>query len=311
MCAMPATLIVTGFLRAHRAAGRPRLPVLERMLGRAMALPARHTHAYLASLFGLEGLAVAPFMRLADGGAADTDYWLRADPVHLAPDRDQLVLMPPAVLEATREETQALAKAFDATYAGEGWHLEFPHPEHGYLKAPKPLDVLTHDPEPFVGGPVLAAMPTGPDGQSLKQLMNETQMLFHTHPVNSAREDAGRPTINSLWLWDGGVLPAATDKAPARVVGSLSLLRGLASWAHKPVADLKDAAQVQDGDVIGLEATDLMALEEHWFAPLFAKVKSGGIRHLDIHLEGLGDFALSSVGARRFWRFGRSLGATE
>jgi len=311
MCAMPATLIVTGFLRAHQAAGRPRLPALERMLGRATALQARHTHAYLASLFGLEGLAVAPFMRLADGGAADTNYWLRADPVHLAPDRDQLVLMPPAVLEVTREETRALAKAFDVTYAGEGWSLEFPHPEHGYLKAPKSLDVVTHDPEPFVGGPVLAAMPTGPDGQSLKQLMNETQMLFHTHPVNSAREDAGRPAINSLWLWGGGSLPAATGKAPLRMVGDIPLLRGLASWAGKPVTDLKDAAQVQDGDVIGLEVGDLDSLEQDWFEPLFAKVKSGGIRHLDIHLEGLGDFALSSGGARRFWRFSRSLGASQ
>jgi hypothetical protein len=311
MCAMPVTLLVPGFLRAHQAAGLPRLAALERMLGRATALPARHTHAYLASLFGLEGLAVAPFMRLADGGAPDKAYWLCADAVHLAPDRDQLVLMPPAVLEVAREETQALAKAFDATYAGDGWHLEFPHPERGYLEAPKPLDVLTHDPEPFVGGPVLAAMPSGPDGQALKQLMNETQMLFHTHPVNVAREDAGQPAINSLWFWGGGELPAAAHKAPARIVGDLPLLRGLARWSGAPAVELKDASQVQDGDLIGLGVADLDSLEQDWFEPLFAKVKSGGIRHLDIHLEGLGDFALSSGGARRFWRFGRSLGAPQ
>src|SRR5579859_3642752 len=204
MCAMPATSLIPGFLRAHQATGRPRLPALERMLGRATALPTRHMHACLAALFGLESIAVAPFMRLADGGMPDTGYWLRADPVHLAPDRDQLVLMPPQVLEVSPAETLALASAFDATYAGDGWHLEFLHPAHGYLKAPKPLDVRTHDPEPFVGGPVLAAMPEGPDGRALKQLMNETQMLFHTHPVNSAREEAGRPTINSLWFWGGG-----------------------------------------------------------------------------------------------------------
>ena len=305
---MPTTLIIPGFLRAHQAAGRPRLPALERMLGRATALPTRHTYPYVASLFGLQDIALAPLMRLADGGVSDQAYWLRADPVHLAPDRDQLVLTPPAALEVSREETQALAAAFDATYGGEGWHLEFPHPQRGYLKAPKPLDVITHDPELFVGGPVLAAMPEGPDGQGLKQLMNETQMLFHTHPVNSTREEAGRPAINSLWFWGGGVLPSPTHKKPVRTVGDLLLLRGLAIWAGLPSIHFDNAPQVQEGDLIGLQADDLEGLEQDWFGPLFAKVKAGAIRHIDLHLEGLGDFTLSTGGARRFWRFSRGLG---
>ena len=308
---MPTTLIIPGFLRAHQAAGRPRLPALERMLGRATALPTRHTHTYVASLFGLQDIALAPLMRLADGGASDRAYWLRADPVHLAPDRDQLVLTPPAVLEVSHEETQALAAAFDETYGGEGWHLEFPHPQRGYLKAPKPLDVITHDPELFVGGPVLAAMPEGPDGQGLKQLMNETQMLFHIHPVNSTREEAGRPTINSLWFWGGGVLPLPTHKKPLRTVGDLLQLRGLAIWAGLPSTNFDTAAHVQEGDLIGLRADNQEGLEQDWFGPLFAKVKAGAIRHLDIHLEGLGDFTLSTGGARRFWRLNRGLGAGQ
>lgn len=310
MCAMPVSLFIPGFLRAHQAAGRPRLPALERMLGRATALPTRHTYPYLASLFGLQDIAVAPFMRLADGGTPDHEYWLRADPVHLAPDRDQLVLTPPIALDPSREEIHALAQAFNGTYGSEGWHMELPHPRRGYLKAPKPLDVLTHDPEPFVGGPVLAAMPSGADSRGLKQLMNETQMLFHTHPVNNAREETGRPAINSLWFWGGGMLPSATGRQPVRVVGDLPLLRGLASWAGAPSVEPKDAAHVEEGDLIGLEAGDLEALEQDWFGPLFTQVRGGAIRHLHIHLEGLGDFTLSTGGARRFWRFGRGLEAS-
>lgn len=308
---MPTSLIIHGFLRAHQAAGRPRLPALERMLGRATALPTRRTYPYVASLFGLEDIALAPLMRLADGGASDQAYWLRADPVHLAPDRDQLVLTPPAVLEVSREETQALAAAFHATYGGDGWHLEFPHPWRGYLKAPKPLDVITHDPARFVGGPVLAAMPEGPDGQGLKQLMNETQMLFHTHPVNSTREEAGRPAINTLWFWGGGVLPSPTHKKPVRTVGDLLLLRGLAIWAGLQSTHFDNAAQVQEGDLIGLQSDDLEGLEHDWFGPIFAKVKAGAIRHLDIHIEGLGDFTLSTGAARCFWRISRGLGADQ
>jgi hypothetical protein len=305
MCAMPACLLVTGFLRAHQAAGRPRLPQLERLLARATRREPRHTYEVMAARFGLDPAVVqpGPFMRLADGGQRDDGWWLRADPVHLAPDRDQLVLMPGSVLEARHEELQALAQAFDATFGADGWHLEFPHPGRGYLKAPRPLDALTHDPEPFVGGPIFAAMPSGADGKLLKQLMNESQMLFHTHAVNTAREEAGRPLINSLWCWGGGSLPAMTGKAPQRVIGDLPLVRGLALWAGQDPS--APGAGTADGDLLALAAGELEAMDHDCFGPLFAHVKSRDLDGLDIHLEGLGDFTLSTADARRFWRLPR------
>ena len=304
MCAMPATLIIPGFLRAHQAAGRPRLPKLERMLARAAQREPRHTHDVLAALFGLESGAIqsGPFMRLADGGRRDDAWWLRADPVHLAPDRDQLVLLPGSLLEVQPAELQALARVFGATFGADGWRLEISEAGRGYLRAPRALDVLTHDPEPFVGGPVLDAMPTGADSKLLKQLMNETQMLFHTHAVNTAREEAGRPVINSLWCWAGGRLPAATGKSPRRIVSDLPLARGLAFWAGQdaapPVADMP----ISDGYLVALAAGDPLALERDWFGPLFAQVKGRALPALDIHLEGLGDFSLDSSAARSFWR---------
>jgi hypothetical protein len=215
------------------------------------------------------------------------------------------------MLEAQQAELQALATAFDATYGAEGWHLEFLQGDRGYLRTPEALDVVTHDPELFIGGPVLEAMPSGPDGTRLKRLMNETQMLFHTHPVNTDREEAGRPAINSLWLWGGGRVPPAMDVAPLRIVTDLPLLRGLALWAGRPVVAPADAAQIAAGDLIGLAADDLHALERDWFGPLFKTMKSNALDDLDIHLEGLGDFTLSRGAARQFWRRGRPLGGAS
>jgi hypothetical protein len=308
---MSTTLLIPGFLRAHQAAGRPRLPKLEQMLGRATEGESRHTSARLGTLFGLAAADIqpGPFMHLSDGGQRDEGYWLRADPVHLAPDRDQLVLMPPEMLDVRQAEMHALAAAFDATYGAEGWRLEYPQVDRGYLRAPEALDVVAHDPEPFIGGPVLEAMPGGPDGTRLKRLMNEIQMLFHTHPVNTDREEAGRPTINSLWLWGGGRLPPATGVAPQRIVTDLPLLRGLAVWAGQSVVTPSTAAQVVAGDLIGLPVTDMDALERDWFGPLLKLMKSDTLDDLDIHLEGLGDFTLSRGAARRFWRRGRPLGS--
>lgn len=310
MCAMPATLIVSRFLRTHQAAGRPRLPKLERMLARATQREPRHTYACLATLFGLDTAAIqpGPFMRLADGGQKDDAYWLRADPVHLAPDRDQLVLMPSSVLEMQPEEIQALAKAFDDTYGAEGWHLEFPQHDRGYLRASRPLNVLTHDPEPFVGGPVLAAMPTGTDSKLLKQLMNETQMLFHTHVVNATREVANRPTINSLWCWGGGQLPSKTAIAPNRIFGDDPLIVGMAHWAGQQIYPSNRNTNWEEGDLFVLgEMNDPRTLDRDWFGPLLDDIQAGRLSELHLHLEGLGDFVLDTAASLRFWRRGRAL----
>jgi hypothetical protein len=310
---MSTTLLIPGFLRLHQAAGRPRMPALERMLARATQIDTRDMGACLAPLFDLAAgdIHPGPFMRLGDGSQSDDGYWLRAEPVHLAPDRDQLVLMPPTVLGVTPEERKALAAAFDVTYVPDGWHLEFSMAGRGYLRAPKALAAVTHDPEAFVGGPVLEAMPSGADGKLLKQIMNETQMLFHTHPVNTAREEQSQPTINSLWFWGGGRLPIATSKARLRIVTDLPLMRGLAVWVGQSVVAPSTAADVIAGDLIGVEADDIGALERDWFGPLLKMVKGGALGDLHIHLEGLGDFRLSPGTARRFWRLGQPLGGTS
>jgi hypothetical protein len=304
---MPTSVFIPGFLRRFEAQGRPRLPALERLVARARRLPDAGSRDFLAQCFGLPVIPEAPFTRLADGAAPDGRYWLRADPVHLAPDRDQLVLMPGSMLQVTAEEAGALAAAFNGIYEDEGWRLEFLHPARGYLRCPSPLDAVTHDPAPLTGGPVLEAMPAGADAPRLKQLMNETQMLFHTHPVNRAREEAGRPLINSLWFWGGGTLPAKSGTVPSRVITDLPLLRGLGLWAAVETTGSGDPGTPDA--LLGFEGEDLLALERAYFTPLLTKLKAGTQSALDLYLGGLGVFDLDPAAARRFWKRGRPLGA--
>ena len=304
---MPSSLYIPSFRRSFEAAGRPRLMALERLVARAKRLPDVPPTAFLAPLFGLvpEVLAVAPFTRLADGGRPDEGWWLRADPVHLAPDRDQLVLMPERLLQVRTEEVAGLAALFNQIYGGEGWQLEFPHPSRGYLRSPTALSVRTHDPEGLAGAPVLDAMPEGRHAGGLKQLMNETQMLFHEHPVNKAREEEGRPPINSLWFWGGGALPPKSGQKPAQIVSDLLLVKGLARWAG--VASQAPGMGGPANVLMAFEGTDLPALERKCFGSLFTSLKSGEIPVLDMYLGGLGVFRVDGPAARRFWRPGRRL----
>ncbi len=306
---MPCTVQIPNLRHGLEAAGSPRLPALERLLARGTRLPETTPAALLAPLFGLEAesLTPAPFMRLGDTGKRDNHWWLRADPVHLAPDRDQLVLLPGELLQAEQHETEALAQAFNDLYAADGWRLEMADALRGYLRAPKPFDAVTHDPGPIAGRPVLESMPGGPDGAALRRLMNEVQMLFHIHPVNQAREEAGKPLINSLWLWGGGSLPPATGRAPAQIAGASPLLRGLALWAEREPAAATHGDDLGQDSLASLEARDLQALERDWFAPLFARLKSGELDSLLLQLGGIGTSRVTPAGARRFWRRSRPI----
>jgi len=305
---MPCSLFIPDFRQRFEAAGRPRLPAVERIAARGSFRRLRAAE-FLAPLFGLEAsqLAPAPFMHLGDTGIADGEFRLCADFVHLAADRDQLVLMPASLLDAKQEEREALAAAFNALYGMEGWNLEVTGQGRAYLRAPRPLDLATWEPLEVAGRSVFDYMPTGGDASPLKQLMNETQMLFHAEPVNRSREDAGLPLINSLWLWGGGALPAKIGISPVRVFGDLPLVRGLAAWADKAVGIPNRNTIWEAGDFFALGADDPRTLDRDWFGPLLSALQYGTIPCLQLYLGGLGGFELGTADSHKFWRRGKPL----
>lgn len=75
-----------------------------------------------------------------------------------------------------------------------------------------------------------------------RRLLNEIQMLWHTHPVNEQRAQRGLPPINSLWLYGGaaGWRPTAVSD-PLETIDLLSdaCLEGdWAGWiAQLPAVD--------------------------------------------------------------------------
>lgn len=315
---MPLTLFIPDLARL--AATAPRLAALETLLTRADVRPAPATGEYgvLAEIFGLPSLtAVAAFTRLADTGQRDEGFWFRADPVHLAADRDQLIMLPLATLEAQAEEAQALAGAFNQLYAADGYRLEAAQPSRWYLRVPKDLHCVTHDPERIAGGPVFDFMPAGADAARLKRLMNEIQMLFHEHPVNQVREASDRPLINTAWLWGGGRLPASNARVLQQVVTDMPLVRGLALFSGSdsdgwPVsADM--LMRMQDG-LLALRSDDvdsLATVEAKAAEPLLNALRRGSVRQLDIYPGGDRVYRVTRSMLYRFWRRRQPLSALQ
>src|SRR3546814_15930088 len=64
-----------------------------------------------------------------------------------------------------------------------------------------------------------------------RSLLNEAQIILHNHPWNARRAAAGKPPVNSLWFWGGGMLPDSVATHQGQVASDDVLLQALASNA--------------------------------------------------------------------------------
>lgn len=165
------------------------------------------------------------------GKAARTGHWLCADPVHLRFHHERIVLADAGAFELTTDESAALVAALNAEFADIGvFHAA--EARRWYLRLHAASE---HRAEPIstVAGRRIDGKLPDHNGQ-LSRWLNEVQMFLHGHPVNARREAAGKPAVNSLWLWGGGMLPASSEPVFSAVFGDNPLARGLAIAVGTP-----------------------------------------------------------------------------
>ena len=307
-----------------------RLPALETLLGRADRFDTGQ-RGLAASLFALfdvtaaadHDLPVASVTYLADTGRSPEGACLRADPVHLMPDRDQLVLLDSASLNLQAAETQRLIAELNAVYAGDGWRFEAPDPQRWYLHLPETPRLRTQPLAEVSGQPIGRRLPGGEQGKAWHGIMNEIQMLLHTSDVNRQRESKGQLSVSSLWFWGGGGVPSPAARCWEQVRSNEPIAAGLARLsgvAHGPVPETARqwlAQAAQSGEhLLVLESLDialkqqrdedwwvaLQRLEQQWIDPLLAILRSKQIDSLTLG-DGAGRACrLTRRSLRRWWR---------
>jgi hypothetical protein len=190
------------------------LPALEKMLGRGASTGSARTdvlglplESLLCELFGVPyridapraDAPIAPVSAAFDGLSAGC--WLRADPVHLNLQREQLLM---AGVQVSSEEAAALCASLNAHFAGQGMEFFAPHPQRWYVRLVELPRMSTTPFSQVIGGDVRRVLPAGADAAHWHQVFNEIQMLLHAHPLNEARETRGELPVNSVWFWGGG-----------------------------------------------------------------------------------------------------------
>lgn len=216
--------------------------------------------AWLRERFGLEGPVAACALPPDDPGG--TGVLVR--PVHLHLALDHLVLAPPARLDIARDEAHALAGHADALLADEGLRLGVVTPDAWLLDARDAVDgaadvaaiaaLPARSARLAAGRDVDAYLPGGAAARRWRQLANLVQMGWFEHPVNAAREAAGRLPVNALWL--EGRAGSAARRPFARVVCDDPAVAGLARRSGAGTRSIGPAEALDPRAWLGLDERD-------------------------------------------------------
>jgi hypothetical protein len=303
------------------------LATLKKMLGRGHSemLEPASLEELLCRLFEISFWGDAPIATISasfDGLAAG--FWLRADPVHLNLQRDQLLL---AGVQVDSAEATALCANLNEHFSDQGVEFFAPHPQRWYVRLDKLPRIHTTPLSNVVGSDVRRVLPTGEDSSRWHQLFNEIQMLLFAHPLNAAREARGELMINSVWLWGTGGQVGALQKSYDLASSDEDLVEMLAAAADIPFEALPKNWNVAIGDgkqllvwtglTSALRRGDLAAwrdvlqdFETGYVKPLWQALRNGKLDLLEIDIPG--DESIRRISLKPgdtwvFWRRARRL----
>ena len=312
---MPITLLIPELIwpepEDHETLDDLFCPALSTLLARGQFIrnPAQSMEALLSNLFDHSAPPpYAPLRLYGESGSADEakdGCWVCADPVHLRFHRDHLILADNGGLGVCLEEAKILVNALNAQLSGIG-HFHVASADRWYLKLADPALPELFDAPPLssvAGRSIERLLPDTSQAKNFRKLLNEIQVLLHTHPLNQERERTDRMPVNSLWLWGTGSLPERTKSLFDEVWSTQPLALGLARTSgvpthplppdaktlitHTPpgirhlivLEDLLRPVQYENG---GEYRNALSELESKWFVPLLAALAKGKIKHLRI-----------------------------
>lgn len=281
------------------------------------------------SLFGLsvtpeQGLPVGPLSMLGEGVDPGQSWIFRADPVHLHPDRDRLLVLDPGRLALPSDNVADLVRSFNDLFAEDGLTLEAPHSDRWYLRVQHVPALHTTPLDRVMGRPMGDCLPTGKDALRWITHLNAMQMLLHESPLNRQREAEGRRPINGIWLWGGGRLPTVPDSSTwAQIYSDVMLVKGLARHMGVPLAPVPDPLDllekpsagmqgptlvdigcfpaVQDGESFQDWESALNAFALEWAIPLLEALRAGRLQRLVLDL-GTRRWELTPMSLRLLWR---------
>ena len=280
----------------------------------------------LFQLFGFPKQAhdypVAAVTRLVDDDHDLEGVWMRADPVHLRPERDAVVLLDNSSFNLDKHEALILAADLQQVFTERDIELEAPTNNRWYLKLKQLPEISTTPIHEVVGDDIDKYSAIGNNKVLWDQLSNEAQMSLYNSPLNDEREQRGELPVNGVWLWGAGELPKSRKQIWSRVFADEVTTQGLSILTGSPYADLPDSLEAlinqseEGANVLAVISFGLRHqqyfdhngwqdflgyLEEEWFAEIEYLIKQKELDEL-ILLTGENKLSITKSSYKKFWR---------
>lgn len=285
------------------------MPVLQHLLAKGSVTKNTQTYeAALCQAFRVEqqpDWPAAALSWLGEGNEPDEGFWLYADPVNLQLQRDHFTLGLPAPLVLSKTEADTLCASLNQHFQEDGLAFKVGNSSRWYLRQAMPSNIVTSFPSQAAGRDIRDHLPKGRDGERWRSVLNEIQMLLHEHPINRAREEQGRPLINSFWVSGPGSLPSQGHVSPKTVFATEPLARGLAKWAGKVALPLPDKFDFSNEKEVLVVLEDGQENLEQSLAQIRAALRSRSIRRLTLNIffrDRQLHVALKPNDLWKFWR---------
>lgn len=262
------------------------------------------------------------YLRHLCGGLTLPENEIFASPVWLQMGMNSMTMIDGTSIEIGMGEAQSLCDGLNEFYRHE-FVLEpiradlwrFRLPEKPQWQSPMLFDVWG-----FQAGD-LSEQATGASRNEWLQLQTEIQMWLHAHPMNKVRQKNGLAPINGIWLW---YAPPSELVSPPALLGSSSPWASVspvpvhdapysfAVWqqiCHEKNVSLNDTALFLDDAVASAQTGDEYAYaqtvqhwETHFFAPIWAALKSGELPEMQLICEQ----GVLHIKKRAHWAFWKS-----
>jgi 2,3-bisphosphoglycerate-independent phosphoglycerate mutase len=164
-------------------------------------------------------------------------------------------------------------------------------------------------PHDAVGAEVAAVLPRAKSKEAMKavNLLRETiqqsKGVLDSHPVNIARQKAGKRPGNMIWPWGGGTkpfMPSFKEKygLKAAVISAVDLVKGIATYAGMSVINVSGATGLADTNYEGKADAALKALEDNDFVFVHVEApdEAGHVKDYGLKVKTIEDLDKRLVG---------------